>query len=181
MDVTEQVLRVGHVIGSCYDAAFHDAIHALEHRDAVDVVELPADDLARRRILTRTRGGREIAIALPREQRLFGGAILYLDDKQAVIVRAQAERWIRFEPREMSDAIELGYHAGNLHWRVRFDGEALLVPLEGRLEDYEARLGEMVATGRVALSVINDAARSGASRPAHHHHHHHHLHGGENG
>ena len=38
----------------------------------------------------------------------------------------------------------LGYHAGNLHWRVRFEGEILFVALEGRPEDYVARLQELI-------------------------------------
>ena len=171
MGVTDQTLRVGQVVGSRADPNFHDRIHALEHRHAVDVLSLPAHDLARRRILTKTRSGRDVAIALPREQRLFDGAILFLDETSAVIVHAEAERWIRLEPGSMADAIELGYHAGNLHWRVRFQGDALLVPLEGRLEDYKARLGEMLSKGRVTIEIVEDGAHAPSSAPTHSGHH----------
>ena len=125
MPGTEGMLRVSHVVGSRLDPVFHDRIHALEHQDAVDVVVVHQVDLARRRFLATSRRGVELAIALPREERLFDGAILLLEDSRAIVVRSEAERWLRLEPRSIADAIELGYQAGNLHWRVRFDGDAV--------------------------------------------------------
>ena len=112
-------------------------------------------DLARRRLLTITSGGEELAIALPREQKLFDGAVLLIDGSRAIVVRAATERWLRLEPRSLGDAIELGYPAGNLHWRVRFEGEILFVALEGRPEDYIARLQDLISTRRVVYSVLD--------------------------
>jgi urease accessory protein len=134
---------------------YAEKIHNLEHRGAVDVVNIPVADLARRRLLITTRGGEELAIALPREQRLFDGAVLLIDNNRAIVVRAATERWLRLEPRSIGDAIELGYHAGNLHWRVRFDGEILFVALEGRPEDYISRLGDLISTRRISVGVLD--------------------------
>ncbi|WP_315838804.1 urease accessory protein UreE [Bradyrhizobium prioriisuperbiae] len=153
--------RIDHVLGSRLDPTLSERLHDLEHRGAVDVVQLPVADLARRRLLAITRGGQELAIALPRDQRLFDGAVLFLDSKEAIVVRAGTQRWLRLEPRSISDAIELGYHAGNLHWRVRFEGEVLLVALEGRAEDYTARLGELVSARKVGVSVLDDDESNG--------------------
>ena len=113
-------------------------------------------DLARRRLLATTRGGEELAIALPRHEKLFDGAVLLIDGERAIVVRAATERWMRLEPRSISDAIELGYHAGNLHWRVRFQGEVLFVAIEGRPEDYTARLSEMISARRVGVSILDE-------------------------
>jgi urease accessory protein len=136
----------------------------LEHRGAVDVVTIPVADLPRRRLLITTRGGEELAIALPRDQKLFDGAVLLVEESRAIVVRAAGERWLRLEPRAIEDAIELGYHAGNLHWRVRFDGKALLVGLEGRPEDYLARLEGLIESRRVSASVLEEGAEGeGAS------------------
>ncbi|MDF3808854.1 MULTISPECIES: urease accessory protein UreE [Rhodopseudomonas] len=167
------MLHIDRVIGSRLEAAFADRIHHLEHRGAVDIVNVAVADLARRRLLITTSGGEKLAIALPREQKLFDGAVLLIDNERAIIVRAAAERWLRLEPRSISDAIELGYHAGNLHWRVRFDGEFLSVALEGRPEDYLARLGELISMRRVGVSVIDDGADD--HRHDHPHAHDHHL------
>jgi urease accessory protein len=117
------MLRIDHVLGSRLEPAFSEEIHRLEHHGAVDVVNIPAADLARRRLLATTRGGEELAIALPRDQKLFDGAVLLIDSKRAIVVRAATERWMRLEPRSISDAIELGYHAGK---------SALACPLPGR-------------------------------------------------
>lgn len=153
--------RIDHVLGSRLEPMLSERLHDLEHRGAVDIVQLPVADLARRRLLAITRGGQELAIALPRDQRLFDGAVLFLDGKEAIVVRAGTQRWLRLEPRSISDAIELGYHAGNLHWRVRFEGEVLLVALEGRAEDYTTRLGELVSARKVGVSVLDDDGSNG--------------------
>ena len=59
------------------------------------------------------------------------------------------ESWLRLRPRDAASALELGYNAGNLHWRVRFDDGDLLVALEGPKEDYLARIEPLLAAGRV--------------------------------
>ena len=162
------MLRIDHILGSRLESGFADRIHQLEHRGAVDIVEIPVADLARRRLLITTAGGKELAIALPRDQKLYDGAVLLLDEDHAIVVRASTQRWLRLEPRSIHDAIELGYHAGNLHWRVRFDGEVLLIALEGRPEDYTARLDSLISSRRVGVSVLEGLPESGeAQLPAH--------------
>jgi urease accessory protein len=157
------MLRIDHVVGSRLEDAFSEEIHRLEHRGAVDEVNIPVADLARRRLLAVTRAGEELAIALPPHQKLFDGAILLIDGERAIVVRAATGRWMRLEPRSISDAIELGYQAGNLHWRVRFQGEALVVALEGRPEDYTARLEEMISARRIGVSILDEEEGRGAA------------------
>lgn len=177
------MLRIEHVLGSRIDVDLAERLHRLEHQGAVDVVTIPAVDLARRRLLIATHRGEELAIALPRNERLFDGAVLLLEADRAIVVRAATERWLRLEPRAISDAVELGYHVGNLHWRVRFAGEVLLVALEGRPEDYTARIENLIAARRVAVTVLDEDAAGGPAvedaTPSHDHgashgHHPHH-------
>jgi urease accessory protein len=148
--------RIEHVLGSRLEPDLSEELHRLEHRGAIDIVNVPTADLARRRLLITTQGGEELAIALPRHEKLFDGAVLLLEDERAIVVRAATERWLRLEPRSLSDAIELGYQVGNLHWRVRFDGEVLLVALEGRPEDYLARLDGLIEARRVGVNVLEE-------------------------
>jgi urease accessory protein len=157
------MLRIDHVVGGRLEDAFSEEIHRLEHRGAVDEVNIPVADLARRRLLAVTRAGEELAIALPPHQKLFDGAILLIDGERAIVVRAATGRWMRLEPRSISDAIELGYQAGNLHWRVRFQGEALVIALEGRPEDYTARLEEMISARRIGVSILDEEEGRGAA------------------
>jgi urease accessory protein len=160
--------RIDRVLGSRLEPGFSEELHRLEHRGAIDFVNVPVADLARRRLLITTRGGEELAIALPRHQKLFDGAVLLLDDERAIVVRAASERWLRLEPRSIGDAVELGYHVGNLHWRVRFGGEVLLVALEGRPEDYTARLENLIASRRVGITVLDEEVHdaSGSAEPS---------------
>ncbi len=135
--------------------ALAEALHALEHKGvAVDVLALAPGDVSRRRMRVRTQSGEDLAIALPRDQTLFDGAVLLLEAGRAIVVRVATERWLRLSPRSIADAVELGYHAGNLHWRVRFASETLLVALEAPVGDYLARLGSMVTERRVETAII---------------------------
>lgn len=161
------------------DPELSGKLHDLEHRDAVDIVVIPSSDLSRRRLRAMTHRGIELAIALPRDQKLYDGAVLILNDDHAVVVKAATERWLRLEPASTADAVELGYHAGNLHWRVRFEDASLLVALEGRPEDYVARIEPMIAGNRVQVSVL-DGGDAHVHPHDHHHHDHSHHHGADN-
>jgi urease accessory protein len=146
------MLRVDSLLGASTDHSLHDRLHHLEHHGAVEVVKVAVADLDRRRLLARTERGEEVAITLPRDQKLFDGAVLLLDESRAIVVRAGEQRWLRLSPHSASDALELGYHAGNLHWRVRFDGDDLLVSLDGPAATYAARIEPMIEGGRVTVS-----------------------------
>lgn len=149
-------MRVIHrILGGRQDAALSHRLHHLEHRGAVDVLVIPAADVARRRIRATTRSGEEIALALPRDEPLFDGAVLALDDDHAIVARVGTERWLRLVPRTRASALELGYHAGNLHWRVRFADDAIFVALDGPPDDYLVRLGNLVTGGDVEHAIID--------------------------
>lgn len=144
-------------------AAHHDALHALEHRGAVEYVTLARADLARKRLRAVTDKGAEIAIALPRSATLYHGALLLLTESRAILLRVEAETWLTLRPRDAASALALGYHAGNLHWRVRFDGPLLLVAVETSLDAYLARLDEFLLSGAAEVLPSADAAASSAS------------------
>jgi urease accessory protein len=150
-------LNIHHVLGSRLEPSFSEKIHRLELHNAVDEVRLAAPAFEQRELRVTTRGGQELAIALPRHEKLFDGAVLQLDDDKAIVVREAGRRCLRLQPRSISDAIELGYHIGNLGWPVRFEGEVLFVAMQGRAENYVVRLGELIWSGRVGISVQDEA------------------------
>ena len=89
--------------------------------------------------------------------------MLLLEAGRAIVVSVATERWLQLSPSSIADAVELGYHAGNLHWRVRFEGEALFVALEGQPEDYMARLGEMISARRISVSILDEEQREASA------------------
>ncbi|KAB1067921.1 urease accessory protein UreE [Methylobacterium planeticum] len=145
------------VLGDRRDAAIAHRLHHLAHHGAVDVLVVLSLDVARRRIRATTVAGEEIALALPRDEPLYDGAVLVLDEHHAIVARVGAERWLRLVPRSQASALELGYHAGNLHWRVRFADDAILIALDAPVEEYLVRLGGLVTEGRVEHAVLDEA------------------------
>jgi urease accessory protein len=147
--MASEVLRIEGIIGEAADPALHDALHALEHAGRLEYVTLGADDMLRRRLRVTTDRGSECAIALAREDKLFDGAVLVLEDDRAVVVRAEETSWLVVAPADIAAAIELGYCSGNMHWRVAFAGPVLRIAMNGAKVDYLARLAPLIDAGRV--------------------------------
>lgn len=145
---------IENVIGNRSDSDIAERLHQLEHRNAVDFLTIKSAEVQRRRFKAVTSLGRDVAIALPRDQYLLDGAVLLLDDNQALVVRVSTTKWIRFVPRDTAAALELGYNAGNLHWRVKFDGIVLRIAQEGPRDSYIARLQHLIDASLV--TVEND-------------------------
>jgi urease accessory protein len=167
------MFRIESILGSRSQPSISERLHRLEHAGTLDFVDIAVADLSRRRLLTQTRRGERLAIALPRDQKLYDGAVLFLDRERAIVVKARPEGWLRIQPATISDAIELGYHAGNLHWRVAFDGHVLMVALEGPPEDYLSRLEPLLTSGRIETAVLEAAPDSPYASASHGHGHQH--------
>lgn len=141
------------ILGSASDPGFREKLHDLGHADRIEYLVLAPQDTARRRLRATTDKGTDCAVALPREERLHNGAVLLMEDDQAIVVRVADESWLRLHPTSAATALQLGYHAGNLHWRVRFDRDDLLVALEGPEADYIERLSDLVQGGGVVVGM----------------------------
>ena len=120
------MLKLDTILGLVGDPALHERLHGLEHRGAVETIVLEPRDMARHRLRATTDKGTDCAIALARDTVLEDGAVLLLDEARA-----------------------LGYHAGNLHWRVHFERGRLLVALEGPEATYLERVAAFLEDGRV--------------------------------
>ena len=151
------MILIERILGSRLAPDLSDRLHHLEHHGRVDVLTLPPMELSRRRFRATSAAGEDVAVALPRDEVLFDGAVLKLDDDGALVVRVDTQHWLRLQPRSIADALELGHQAGNLHWRVRFGGEAMLVALEAPADEYLERLGSLVTERRVSASVLEGA------------------------
>ena len=147
--------RITKIIGFASDPALAERLHKIDHADRIEQLVLDADDVHRRRLRARTDKGTDCLIALPPDQPLGDGAVLALEEDWAIVVRLAEERWLKLAPRDEAAALELGYLAGNLHWRVKFQDARLLVALEGPKEDYLARLRLFLDDGR-AVEVSDD-------------------------
>ena len=142
-------MRVTSLVGLASDAGVGERLHALSHAGQVEYVILNRADMSRHRLRVTTDQGTECAIALPRSEKLANGAVLLLEAERAIVVRMQEEDWLDIAAVDDAAALELGYLAGNMHWRVRFDGAVLKIALEGPEASYLARLAPLLDSGRI--------------------------------
>jgi len=147
--------RVTRLVGFASQPELAERLHDLGHAGRIEYLVLHGEDVRRRRLRARTDQGTDCLIALPADQALGEGAVLLLEVDRAIVVRLAAQRWLGLVPRDKASALELGYFAGNLHWRVRFDGARLLVALEGPEEDYIARLEPFLDDGRAERTTVD--------------------------
>jgi urease accessory protein len=147
------MITVTSIFGTASDPALAEKLHHLEHRGRVEILTITGEDALRRRLRGTTDKGTDVAIALERSEQLADGAVLVLDETRAIVLRAAEERWLRLMPGDVNAALELGYCAGNHHWKVDFAPGALLVALQGPAEHYLARLEPLVKSGGIRWSA----------------------------
>ena len=147
-------LRIEALVGHAAD--LHDRLHALDHRGGLETVRIARADAARRRMRLTTDRGREIALALPRSARLEDGAVLHLDDALAVVARVDGGPRLRLVPADADSALRVGWHCGNLHWKVDFRDGGIEVHMDGPEASYRDRLRDLETQARFTVTRLDD-------------------------
>jgi urease accessory protein len=143
------MLRLHGILGHESDAGYHARLHELEHRDGIEILYVPPDEAGRKRFRLATDRGTDCAVSLDRDEDLADGALLFIDADRAIIARFGEQAVLRLRPASPAAALKLGWNAGNLHWRVRFDGDCLIVLVDGAKADYRARIAQLLNDGAV--------------------------------
>ncbi|WP_061239374.1 urease accessory protein UreE [Ectopseudomonas composti] len=146
------MLILERILGQASDPALAEQLHDLSHRGQVETLSLSASDIQRHRLRLASDRGTDCAIRLERHQHLRNGSVLMLDGERAIVVQMQDQQYLSLRPRDAAAALELGYFAGNMHWKVHFADGLLQIPLQGPEADYLERLEMMLADGRVSRS-----------------------------
>ena len=149
------MLRLHGLLGHRDQPDLAARLHELEHHGTVEVLHVPAADLARRRLRLPTDRGTDCALSLDAHETLTDGTVLFLDATRAIVARVGTEQTLRLRPAGAEAALRLGWHAGNLHWRVRFEHTTLVVLLDAPIADYLARLAPLLDDRQV--EVLRDA------------------------
>ncbi|WP_315797521.1 urease accessory protein UreE [Bradyrhizobium sp. SZCCHNRI3043] len=143
------MLRLHGIIGRADDKAYARQLHTLEHHGGIELLFVPPADAGRKRFRLTTDRGTDCAVSLDRDEDLIDGALLYLESDRAIIARFGEQRVWHLAPRDPASALKLGWHAGNLHWRVRFEDDCLVVLLDAPLDTYRARIMPLIESGEV--------------------------------
>jgi urease accessory protein len=139
--------------------------------EAVDELELTAEERERAHLRARSRGNRELIISLPRGVELHDGDVVYIEDGVAVVVVAAPEDVLEVNPRTPREWALAAYQLGNLHRPARFLPDAILTPYDRPAAETLRALG--VATRRVRRGLVGERCRALTN------HRHGHLHSDE--
>lgn len=143
------MFQIHKIVGSSQDLTLSSLLHDLSHKDKIEYITLDHANLQRRKFRAKTDQGTDCAISISRDQKLFNGAILYLEKDRAIVVKMTDDAWLSFKPKDLTTAIELGYFAGNMHWRVKFEKGYLRIALESPEEIYLDRLKDFISQNKI--------------------------------
>lgn len=124
-----------------------------------DVLVLTAEERrwGRRRAIT--RGGRELALALPTGSVLAPGDVLHVGDDWYVEVEAAAEPVLALTPRTRDEALRVAFEVGNRHFTLAVDDARLLVPDDPAMAQLLTRLGVAFERTRAVFTPIGHGHR----------------------
>lgn len=139
------------VLGHRFDENLQKSL--LQHEDAGRVIRLqvPEKELGRRRFKAADQHGVEYGVALSREVRLENGAVLELTPERAVVVEAWESEQLELRAVDAEGGVQLGWHAGHLHWRIRTSGDRMTVLLDAPREEYLKRISGCVEQGLIEV------------------------------
>lgn len=145
------MILINKVLGHASDPDIADKLHQLEHQDGVERITLSTSDTQRRRLRVVTDKGTDCAITLDRTASLENGSVLYMNGEQAIVIELEELPWLVLEADSVEAALELGFLAGHLHWRVKFDKGMLLVAIEQAEQVYLDRLENHLKSNSVTV------------------------------
>ena len=143
------MLRLHGIVGKAQDPAYRAMLHELEHMDGIELLFVPPSDAGRKRFRLTTDRGTDCAVSIDRDEKLTDGAVLYIDPRRAIVARFGEQAVWRLRPKDQAAALKLGWNAGNLHWRVRFEEASLVILLDAPLHTYRARILPLLEEGDV--------------------------------
>ena len=138
------MLRLHGILGGEKDPQYRDQLHRLEHHDGIELLFVPPSEAGRKRFRLSTDRGTDCAISIDRDQELTDGAVLFIDPTRAIVARFGAQAVWRLRPANSAAALKLGWNAGNLRWRVRFEDDCIVILLDGPRADYRARIATLI-------------------------------------
>jgi urease accessory protein len=101
----------------------------------IERVYLTSDDLVKRIQRVTTDHGKEVGIRLKEQKDLMDGDILYMDDRNMIIVNVTADDLLVLRPVSMKQMGEIAHQLGNRHLPAQFDGGEMLVQYDYLVED----------------------------------------------
>ena len=106
----------------------------------IERVYLSSDDLVKRIQRVTTDHGKEVGIRLAEPKDLVDGDILYMDERNMIIVSVKSDDLLVLRPSSMQQMGEIAHQLGNRHLPAQFEEEVMLVQYDYLVEELLAQL-----------------------------------------
>ncbi|GIP42710.1 urease accessory protein UreE [Paenibacillus sp. J45TS6] len=101
----------------------------------IEKVYLESSDLVKRIQRVKTDHGKEIGIRLKEQRDLIAGDILYMDDKDIIMIDVTSDDLIVIRPRSLNEMGTIAHQLGNRHLPAQFEGDEMLVQYDYLVEE----------------------------------------------
>lgn len=101
----------------------------------VEKVYMQSDELMKRIQRVVTDHGKELGIRLKEARELQDGDILYMDDRNAIVVSVMADDLLVIQPVTIQQMGEIAHQLGNRHLPAQFAGKEMLVQYDYLVEE----------------------------------------------
>lgn len=101
----------------------------------MEKVYLESADLVKRIQRVETDHGRDIGIRLKKAEDLIAGDVLYMDEKDIIIVDVMSDDLLVIKPRDMHEMGTIAHQLGNRHLPAQFEQNEMLVQYDYLVEE----------------------------------------------
>ncbi|AZU62899.1 urease accessory protein UreE [Neobacillus mesonae] len=104
-------------------------------RRHIEKVYLDSDHLVKRIQRVTTDHGREIGIRLKDPRDLVAGDVLYMDEKNMIVIDVIADDLIVITPRSIKEMGTIAHQLGNRHLPAQFEDDVMMVQYDYLVEE----------------------------------------------
>ncbi len=101
----------------------------------IEKVYLESSDLVKRIQRVTTDHGNEIGIRLKEPRDLVAGDVLYMDDKNMIVIDVISDDLLIIMPRSLNEMGTIAHQLGNRHLPAQFEGDEMLVQYDYLVEE----------------------------------------------
>lgn len=101
----------------------------------IEKVRIDSDDLVKRIQRLKTDHDREIGVRLKDPKDLLDGDILFMDDKNMIVIDVLSDDVIAIQPKDIHEMGVIAHQLGNRHLPAKFEGNEMLVQYDYLVED----------------------------------------------
>ncbi|MEH6994736.1 urease accessory protein UreE [Neobacillus drentensis] len=106
----------------------------------IERVYLSSDDLVKRIQRVTTDHGKEVGIRLMEQKDLMDGDILFMDERNMIVVSVTSDDLLVLRPANIKQMGEIAHQLGNRHLPAQFDEEEMLVQYDYLVEELLVQL-----------------------------------------